>query len=186
VLTHLEDPLAKVARLHLKASVKLRKLVTPIEDPDAVRTGRAAPAGKLLRFYKAAEKRFNVGWQVLAAVNQVETKFNKVRSSSSAGAQGPMQFLPDTWDAYGMGGDIHDPHDAILGAANYLHASGAPKDYRKALYAYNHSDLYVDAILIYARLIRMESRRYFHLYSQQVYVITTKGDRRLTGPGKHD
>ena len=67
--------------------------------------------------------------QVLAAVNLVETNFNRNRAVSTAGAQGPMQFLPSTWRAYGMGGDIRDPHDAILGAANYLRASGGRDAY---------------------------------------------------------
>ena len=76
-------------------------------------------------------------------MNLVETGFNKLRNDSVAGAQGPMQFIPSTWRAYGMGGDIHDPRDAIMGAANYLRASGAPGNYRRALYAYNPSTLYV-------------------------------------------
>ncbi|MDQ4125969.1 MAG: transglycosylase SLT domain-containing protein, partial [Actinomycetota bacterium] len=146
-------------------------------------TGPAEPAGLLLRYYRRAERRFGVEWEVLAAVNYVETKFNRVRSSSSAGAQGPMQFLPSTWDAYGLGGDIHDPRDAILGAANYLHASGAPGDYRRALYAYNHSDAYVDAVLLYANRMKRRPHSYYGYYSWQVFVITTKGDVRLTGPG---
>lgn len=115
--------------------------------------------------------------------NFVETKFGRVRSSSSAGAQGPMQFLPATWDAYGMGGDIQDPHDAILGAANYLRASGAPAHLRRALYAYNNAHSYVDAVMIYARLMRNRPRRFLTLYNWQVFVITTRGDVRITGPG---
>jgi membrane-bound lytic murein transglycosylase B len=66
--------------------------------------------------------------------NYAESKFGRVVSASSAGAQGPMQFIPSTWAAYGLGGDVHDPHDAILGAANYVHASGAPGNYRVALF----------------------------------------------------
>ena len=93
---------------------------------------------------------------MLAAVNLVETDFNRLRNSSSSGAQGPMQFLPSTWRRYGLGGDIHDPHDAILGAANYLRRSGAPGNYRRALFAYNPSSLYVDAVLRYTR--RMAGR----------------------------
>jgi hypothetical protein len=54
-----------------------------------------------------------------AAVNFVESAFGRVRSSSSAGVQGPMQFLPSTWAAHGLGGDVHDPRDAGLGAANW-------------------------------------------------------------------
>jgi membrane-bound lytic murein transglycosylase B len=64
-----------------------------------------------------------------------------------------MQFLPSTWRAYGLGGNIHDARDAILGAANYLHRSGAPGDERRALFAYNRSTLYVDAVLAYARVM---------------------------------
>ena len=113
----------------------------------------------------------------------VESKFGRVRASSSAGAQGPMQFIPSTWAVYGLGGDIHDPHDAILGAANYLHRSGAPSDYGRALYAYNHATAYVRAVLLYARLLRRDIRNYFALYNWQVFVLTTKGSKRLTGPG---
>jgi membrane-bound lytic murein transglycosylase B len=161
----------------------LRTLVTPIDDPDAVRTGKSAPAGRLKRYFKAGERRFGVSWQILAAVNYIETKFNKIRSASSAGAQGPMQFLRSTWQRYGMGGNIYSPHDAILGAANYLHASGAPGNYRQALYAYNHADAYVDAVLIYAHRMMKDPRQFFEYYSWQLFVITTRGDVQLTGPG---
>ncbi len=82
-----------------------------------------------------------------------------------------------------MGGDIQDPRDAILGAANYLRASGAPGDYRRALFAYNRSTAYVDAVLLHAQQIRNDERNYFIYYNWQVYVVTTEGDRRLTGPG---
>ena len=94
-----------------------------------------------------------------------------------------MQFLPATWRAYGLGGDVHDPHDAILGAANYLRASGAPKNYPRALYAYNHSRAYVEAVLRYARQIRGDRRAFYAYYSWQVYALTTEGIRRITGPG---
>ena len=117
------------------------------------------PAGELLADYQQAQARFGTRWQVLAAVNLVESAFGRVVNHSSAGAQGPMQFLPATWRAYGRGGDIHSPHDAILGAANYLHQSGAPADDRHALYAYNPSRLYVDAVLSYAHeMIRIRWR----------------------------
>ncbi len=146
------------------------------------RTGPALPAGVLRRFYEQAERRFAVDWRVLAAVNFIETGFNRLRNNSSAGAQGPMQFIPSTWRAYGLGGNIRDPHDAILGAANYLRASGAPRDYRRALYAYNPSSLYVRAVLRYARRIRRDTRNYYAFYSWQVFVRTPSGSKRLTGP----
>jgi soluble lytic murein transglycosylase-like protein len=116
-------------------------------------------------------------------VNYVETKFGRVVSNSSAGAQGPMQFLPSTWRAYGLGGDIRDPRDAILGAANYLHANGAPSNDRAALYHYNPVAGYVDAVSLYAAAIRRDPRLFYAMYTWQVYVLTTQGDRRVTGPG---
>jgi membrane-bound lytic murein transglycosylase B len=94
-----------------------------------------------------------------------------------------MQFVPGTWRAYGLGGDVHDPHDAILGAANYLRASGAPRDYRRALYAYNRSPLYVDAVLRYANQMKRDIRRLYAYYAWQIWVRTPAGPRRLTGPG---
>jgi membrane-bound lytic murein transglycosylase B len=135
-----------------------------------------------MRYYRAAQRRFRVSRRVLAAVNLVETGFNRLRNRSTAGARGPMQFIPATWRAYGMGGDVDDPRDAILGAANYLRASGAPGDYRRALFAYNNSGLYVNAVLRYARAIRRSFRTYYVLHSWQVYVRTTRGLQRLTGP----
>jgi membrane-bound lytic murein transglycosylase B len=113
----------------------------------------------------------------------VETKFGRVVSNSSAGAQGPMQFLPSTWQAYGLGGHVHNPHDAILGAANYLHANGAPASLRGALYHYNPVAAYVDAVATYAAAIRQDPRLYYAMYCWQVYVLTTRGDQRITGPG---
>ena len=116
-------------------------------------------------------------------MNFVESAFGRLRNESTAGAQGPMQFIPSTWRAYGMGGDIHDPHDAILGAANYLHASGARGDYRGALHAYNPSSAYVDAVLRYARRMRRSSDTFYALYSWQVFVNTPSGITRITGRG---
>jgi membrane-bound lytic murein transglycosylase B len=148
-----------------------------------MRTRRPEPPDVLRRYLERAEERFGVSWEVLAAVAYTETKFGRVVSSSSAGAQGPMQFLPSTWQAYGLGGDIHDPRDAIMGAANYLRASGAPRDYRQALYRYNPVDEYVRAVTLYARTMMRDPRAYYTYYNWQVFVLTTKGDRRITGPG---
>jgi membrane-bound lytic murein transglycosylase B len=159
--------------------------ITPPLRPRAIRVGPAAPPGDLIRFYHEAADRFGVAWNVLAAVNFVESAFGKLRSASAAGAQGPMQFMPSSWRTYGLGGDVHDPHDAILGAANYLRAAGAKRDLRRALHAYNPSDLYVDAVLRYAGEIKRDPDVFYDLYSWQVYVKTRSGSVRLTGPGNH-
>jgi soluble lytic murein transglycosylase-like protein len=146
------------------------------------RVGPAPPARRLLDWYREAQARFHVRWQLLAAVNFVESAFGKVRNVSTAGAQGPMQFEPATWQAYGLGGDVHDPHDAILGAANYLAANGARTDERDALVHYNHSSLYVDAVARYAHRIAVDRHAFLRYYSWQVFVRTPTGYRRVTGP----
>ena len=166
----------------VRALGELVELSSGSPPPAIVRVGPPAPASRLLAWYRAAQRRFGVRWQLLAAVNYVESAFGKVRSASGAGAQGPMQFLPATWAAYGLGGNVHDPRDAILGAANYLAASGARHDEGVALYRYNRSTRYVDAVLRYARTIARDPRRFLVLYSRQVYVRTAAGVRRITGP----
>ena len=158
--------------------------ITPPISARSIRIGRPERPGRLLRYYREGERRFHVPWRILAAVNFVESAFGKLRSRSAAGAQGPMQFMPNTWRAYGLGGDVDDPHDAILGAANYLRASGAPRSIRRALYAYNPHPAYVDAVLRYARRIAADRRAFYELYSWQVFVRTPHGDVRLTGPGR--
>jgi hypothetical protein len=148
-----------------------------------VRVAEAAPAAALRRHYDAAQRRFGIHWSILASINFVESAFGRVRSASEAGARGPMQFLPSTWRAYGMGGDIDDPRDAILAAANYLHSAGARDDLDGALFAYNHSTSYVRAIRRFARRMRVDERAFLTYYAWQVYVLTPDGVRRLTGPG---
>jgi membrane-bound lytic murein transglycosylase B len=98
-------------------------------------------------------------------------------------AVGPMQFIPATWAAYGMGGDIRDPHDAVLGAANYLHANGAPGNYAGAVHHYNPSSLYVNSVLRYARAIRRDPSTFYVYWSWQSFMRTPSGDVQLTGPG---
>ena len=126
VLDRLRGTTADEARDILAARRELGSLSTPV-PLRRFRTGPALPARVLLRYYRKAERRFDVSWKVLAAVNFVESAFGRLRNNSTAGAQGPMQFIPSTWAAYGMGGDVEDPHDAIMGAANYLRASVRPR-----------------------------------------------------------
>jgi soluble lytic murein transglycosylase-like protein len=149
-----------------------------------VRVARAAPAAELRRHYADAQRRFGVHWSVLASVNFVESAFGRVRSASEAGARGPMQFLPATWRAYGMGGDIDDPRDAILAAANYLRRAGAPEDMDGALFAYNHSTSYVRAIRRFAERMRLDEQAFLTYFAWQVFVRTPTRIRQLTGPGR--
>jgi hypothetical protein len=180
----LPQPLRTEAHDIVAAGLELLALAgdTP-PNPHPPRPGPALPAGVLRGFYGEAQRRFAVPWTVLAAVNQVETGYGRLRETSSAGAQGPMQFLASTWRRYGLGGDVHDPHDAILGAANYLRASGGRTDIAGALYHYNPSSRYVDAVLRYSRVLQRDPDAYLALHSWQAYVRTAGGARRLTGPG---
>jgi soluble lytic murein transglycosylase-like protein len=163
----------------LVAHRELYRLTPPLPARTTIKVGRAAPASSLLADYREAQRRFQVPWNVLAAVNFVESKFGKLRNASASGARGPMQFMPATWAEYGLGGNVHDAHDAILGAAHFLHASGAPQNMRRALHAYNPSPAYVDAVLRYAR--RMPTL-FYELYNWQVFLKTPYGERRVTGP----
>ena len=167
-----------LARRHLAAIPRSPGLLP------RVRVAAAAPAAALRSHYEEAQRRFGVPWSILAAINFVESAFGRVRSASEAGARGPMQFLPATWRAYGMGGDIDEPRDAVLAAANYLRRSGAPEDLDGALFAYNHSTSYVRAIRRFARRMRADERAFLTYYAWQVFVRTPDGVRQLTGPGR--
>ena len=111
----------------------------------------------LLPLFAGAERAYGVPWNVLAAINKVETDFGRNLGPSPAGAIGWMQFEPATWLRYGRDADgdgyadPDDPADAIYSAAAYLRASGAPADMRGALFAYNHAGWYVDEVLALAR-----------------------------------
>jgi hypothetical protein len=147
-----------------------------------IRYGASLPAGRLLELYGQGQSRFRIRKRVLAAINLVETRFNRLRNNSSAGARGPMQFMPATWRMYGMGGNVRDPEDAILGAANYLRASGAPRNYRRALRAYNHSRLYVEGVARYSRVMGRDPHSFYVLHSWHFFTGSGPTFRRLTGP----
>lgn len=178
VLAQLPARLARDVSDDVLAHRELARL-TPPRPLSAFRVGRALPAGTLRRLYLEGERRSGVPWRILAAVNYVESDFGRMRESSVAGAQGPMQFIPSTWATYGRG-DVHDPRAAILAAARFLRAAGAPGDLRGALYRYNPSRAYVDAVLRYARRIRRDARAFLAFYARQVIVRTPSGYRRLT------
>jgi membrane-bound lytic murein transglycosylase B len=113
----------------------------------------------LLPIYQAAAIQYGVPWEVLAAINEVETDYGTDLNVSSAGAVGWMQFMPETWLQYGVDAvdagyaDPYNPVDAIFAAGRYLRAAGAATDLRDAIFSYNHSDAYVSSVLLRARLL---------------------------------
>ncbi len=124
----------------------------------ALANGNRPPA-MLIPIYKAAARRYHVPWQVLAAINAVETGYGRNLSASSAGALGWMQFMPATWLRYGVSAsrwgqpNPYDPRDAIYSAARYLAANGAASNLPRAIYAYNHATWYVQEVLSIAEQI---------------------------------
>jgi murein DD-endopeptidase MepM/ murein hydrolase activator NlpD len=113
----------------------------------------------LLSIYQAAGVQYGIRWEILAAINEIETDYGRNLNISSAGAVGWMQFMPATWKMYGVDAnrdgkkDPFNPVDAVFAAARYLRAAGGDKDIRRAIFAYNHADWYVDSVLLRARVI---------------------------------
>jgi membrane-bound lytic murein transglycosylase B len=162
-----------------KAAIELRALTKPRTELPPWRIVAPAPADELVADYKAAEQAVGVPWQYLAAIHFVETKLGRIRGTSTAGAQGPMQFLPATWSQYGEGGDINSNRDAIFAAARLLKHNGAPGRIDDALYSYNHSDRYVQAIKLYAGRMKADERAFRGYHQWQVYYRMVDGDRVL-------
>jgi murein DD-endopeptidase MepM/ murein hydrolase activator NlpD len=111
----------------------------------------------LLPIYQACGTEYGIPWEVLASINKIETGFGTNLNVSSAGAVGWMQFLPSSWEAYGVDAngdgrkDPYNPVDAICAAARYLKIAGGTKDLYNAILAYNHADWYAQEVLLYAR-----------------------------------
>jgi hypothetical protein len=151
--------------------------MTPVRDTlPAWRIEPPAPADELLGYYHQAEAESGVGWNYLAAINFVETRFGSINGVSTADAHGPMQFLPSTFASYGQGGDINSPHDSILAAGRYLAANGFADDRDHAIYRYNHASEYVRAVNQYATLIAADPAAFAGYYRWDVYCNTTAGD----------
>lgn len=170
-----------VVDLNVRARRELRSMhpTSTLSDTlPAWRIVEPAPARRLMRFYREAEREFGVDWEVLAAVNLVETVFGRIRGTSVAGAQGPMQFMPPTWEAYGRG-DVDDPRDAIMAAGRYLDAMGFASDRNTALRRYNNSQAYVDAVLAHAAVMRQRPRAFLGYHQWDVWFLTSKGEVML-------
>lgn len=181
VLAALDPDLVTPAGRIIIARREFRAMHTRLSDTlPAWRIVEPLPAEQLLEFYQEAETTFGVPWHVLAAINLLETGMGRIQGLSVAGAQGPMQFLPSTWEAYGMGGDVNDPHDAILGAANYLAANGGADGTEEgldhALFRYNNAQHYVRGVRRIAEVLQAEpvTLRAFHAW--EVVYLTVVGD----------
>ncbi|MEE6138808.1 lytic transglycosylase domain-containing protein [Mycobacterium sp. 050128] len=158
------------ARRQLQAMAQVRDTVP------AWRIDPPAPVDELMGYYHAAEAESGVGWNYLAAINLVETRFGSINGVSTAGAQGPMQFLPSTFASYGQGGDVNSPHDSIMAAGRMLNANGFANDPDRAIYSYNHAHQYVQAVDDYAALIGADPAAFGTFYRWDVYYVTTAGD----------
>ncbi len=157
----LEDAVAALHSLYILSGIDQYYLVNvhflhPYSD--------ARPVETLRSYYLEARQKYGVDWSYLASINFIESNFGRVNGPSSANAQGPMQFLPGTWQNYGEGGDINDPHAAIMAAARYLVHYGAPGNMRQAIWHYNLDYDYVDAVEFFARAMRADPTFLDRLY----------------------
>src|SRR5213078_144073 len=163
------------ARLHVPARLPRRApggVPTPADPTFSLALPGPAPIGVpnlfidrfrippfLLPIYQAAGIEYGVRWEVLAAINEIETDYGRNLNVSTAGAIGWMQFLPSTWKRWGVDAngdhkkDPYNPADAIFAAARYLTAAGGHSHIRQAIFAYNHAGWYVDSVMLRAKLI---------------------------------
>jgi len=179
VTSRLSPEAAVLIGADARAARQLDAMTDPQPKLPQWRIVRPPPAETLLRHYRAAQHRFDVPWTHLAAIHLVETRMGRIRGVSSAGALGPMQFLPPTWELYGAGGDIDDPRDAIFAAARLLRANGAPGDMAGALWHYNPSDNYVQAVSEYARSLRRSAWAYRGYWQWRVLYKHVRGTYAL-------
>jgi membrane-bound lytic murein transglycosylase B len=136
------------------------------------------PPDALMAIYAEAESLTGVPWYWLAAIHLQETRMGRIVGQSSAGAVGPMQFLPATW-AQCCTGDPAITRDAIIGAATYLVQGGAPADMPSALHQYNPNDGYIAVVTAYAENMRDVPALYGGYHAFQVFYSSAAGTVRL-------
>lgn len=171
--------LLQVYDRNIDARRQLMALTEPKSTMPPWRVVPPVPANELMAAYRAAEAASGVPWNYLAAINFVETGFGRINGVSDDAAQGPMQFLPSTFAAYGNGGDINSPRDAIMAAGRLLAANGFATNRDKAIWGYNHSDHYVRAVNDYAAVIGGDPAGFASYYRWDTYYRTTAGDLLL-------
>ena len=132
------------------------------------------PAATLRSYYDEAARATGIPWQYLAAIHLVETRVGRIHGLSSAGAQGPMQFIPETWATFGAG-DINSNRDAIQAAGRYLASRGGPADMDRALFSYNNDDRYVSAVKAYASVLLDDPKAFDGYYQWQVFYAKRDG-----------
>jgi len=168
--------LLEVYDRNVDADRQLQAMTYAEDTMPAWRIESPVPADELLSDYHEADSAFGVGWNYLAAINLIESRFGSIQGVSTAGAEGPMQFLPSTFAAYGEGGDIHSARDSIMAAGRYLAANGFANDRDQAIRQYNHSDQYVQAVDQYAAVLAADPAAFAGYYRWDVYYFTTAGD----------
>jgi membrane-bound lytic murein transglycosylase B len=176
IAPHIPTPLADTYHRNIDAGRQLSAMTAPRDTVPPWVIQAPAPADELQGYYHDAQSASGVDWNYLAAVNLVESRFGRINGNSPDGAQGPMQFLPATFAAYGAGGDIHAPRDAIFAAGRYLAANGFAADRDGALHHYNHSAAYVRAVNDYAAVLAADPGSFAGYYRWDVYCKTTSGD----------
>ena len=176
VAPRIPPPLTDAYSRNLDARRQLAAMTPAKDTVPPWRIQPPAPAEELLGYYREAEAASGVGWNYLAAINLIETRFGSIAGDSTAGAQGPMQFLPATFAGYGEGGDIRSPRDSIMAAGRYLAANGFAGDPDHAIYRYNHADEYVRAVNQYAAVLAADPAAFAGYYNWDVYYVTTAGD----------
>ncbi len=181
VLADADRPVGRAIELNWTARQELSGLTSSgvlSSNLPAWRIKPPLPPTELLGYYRAAEAATGIGWEYLAAINLVETRMGRIEGLSTAGATGPMQFLPSTWEECCVG-DPNVDRDAILGAATYLVHRGGPGDMARALEGYNNSGYYVRAISAYAEVLKSDPEAFHGYHAWEVLFRSAAGLVRL-------
>lgn len=181
----MSDDLVGFVDLHLAAGRDLADMhPTPNYEPGEFpppppwRIVEPHPLDELKSYYVKSADAANIHWAYLAGINLIETRMGRIDGVSYAGAQGPMQFMPATWQWVGAG-NVHSDHDAIMAAGRLLVENGAPQDMPRALFGYNNDVRYARAVQRYAEAMMAEPRAFRGYYYWQVYTPGPDGARLL-------